>query len=90
MENNELKKVPIKNRTCYYFNGIIKLEDFDLDNILIDEKSQVNILVYNISYKTSIDSKRFHIRSSKIDGFIRIYGGTRYLTLFGSEKYDAV
>ena len=37
MENNELKKVPIKNRTCYYFNGIIKLEDFDLDNILIDE-----------------------------------------------------
>ena len=90
MENNELKKVPIKNRTCYYFNGIIKLEDFDLDNILIDEKSQVNILVYNISYKTSIDSKRFHIRFSKIDGFIRIYGGTRYLTLFGSEKYDAV
>ena len=28
-----------KNRTCYYFDDIIKLEDFDLDNILIDEKS---------------------------------------------------
>ena len=33
---------------------------------------------------------------SKIDGFdkfhvfIRIYDGTRYLTLFGSEKYDAI
>ena len=38
-------KVRIKNRTCYYFDDIIKLEDFDLDNILIDEKSYENILI---------------------------------------------
>ena len=37
---------------CYYFDDIIKFEDFDLDNILIDEKSYEHILVYNISYKT--------------------------------------
>ena len=37
MENNELKKVRIKNGTCYYFDDIIKLEDFDLDSILINE-----------------------------------------------------
>ena len=43
-ENNELKKIRIKNRTCYYFDDKIKLEDFDLVNILIDEKSLVNIL----------------------------------------------
>ena len=24
------------------------------------------------------------------NGFIRIYDGTRYLTLFGSEKYEAI
>ena len=48
MENNELKKVPIKNRTCYYFDDIIRLEDFDLDNILIDKKSHENILIYDI------------------------------------------
>ena len=36
MKNNEFKKVRIKNRTCYCFDDIIKLEDFDLDNILID------------------------------------------------------
>ena len=28
MENNELKKGPIKNHTCYYFNDIIKLENW--------------------------------------------------------------
>ena len=32
---------------------LIALEDFDLDNILIDEKSHENILIYNISYKTN-------------------------------------
>ena len=36
---DELKEICIKNRTCYYFDDIIKIEDFDLDNILIDEKS---------------------------------------------------
>ena len=38
MENNEFKKVCIKNCMCYYFDDIVKLEDFDLNNILIDEK----------------------------------------------------
>ena len=31
MENNEFKKVRIKNGTCYYFDAIIKLEGFDID-----------------------------------------------------------
>ena len=90
MENKEFKKVRIKNHTCYYFDDIIKLEYFDIDNILIDEKSHKNILIYDISYKTLIDSKLSLIRFDKIDGFIRIYDVTRYLALFGSEKYEAI
>ena len=74
----------------YYFDDIIKLEDFDLHNILIDEKSQENILIYDISYKTLIDAKPLRIRFDEIDGFIKIYDGTRYLTLFGSKKYEAI
>ena len=31
---NNLKEISIKNRTCYYFDEIIKVEDFDFDNIL--------------------------------------------------------
>ena len=42
MENNEFKKVCIKNRTYYYFDDIIQSEDFDLDNILIDKKITLN------------------------------------------------
>ena len=68
----------------------VKFEDFNSDNILIDEKSQENILIYDISYKTLIREKLLRIRFSKIDGLIRIYDGNRYLTLLGSEKYDAI
>ena len=87
--NNELKGIDIKNGTCYYFDGIIKTEELDLDNILIDKKSRENnenILVYNILYKTSIDAKSCGIRCDEIDGFIRVYFGTRYLTLFASKE----
>ena len=57
MQNNEFKKNCIKNRTCYYFYDIIKLGNFDIDNILIDKKSHKNILIYHIYYKTVIDLK---------------------------------
>ena len=50
----------------------------------MDEKSHENILIYNIWYKT------LTVRKPKIDGFIRIYDGTRYLTLFVYAKYDAI
>ena len=55
--NNKLKEVDIKYRTCYYFDDIIKIEDFDFNNILINEKSYENILDYGISYKTLIGAK---------------------------------
>ena len=43
-----LKKVRIKNRRSYYFDETMKLEDFDIYNILIDEKSRENIFIYDI------------------------------------------
>ena len=33
-----------------------------------------------------IDSKPLHPRFDKIDGFIRVYDGNKYLVLFGIEK----
>ena len=90
MENNEFEKVCITNRTCYYFDDIIKLADFDIDNILIGEKLHENILIYDISYKTLIGPKPLRIRFDKIDEFIKIYDRTRLLTLFGSEIYGAI
>ena len=36
--NDKLKEIIIKYSTCYYFNEIIKLEEFNLDNISIGEQ----------------------------------------------------
>ena len=44
-ENNEFLEVRIKNRTGF------KFEHFDYVNSLIDEKSQQNILIYDILHK---------------------------------------
>ena len=60
--NGKLKEINIKNCTCYYFNDIIKFEDFDLDNMLIDEKLSENILVYDVSYITFMGAKPLRIR----------------------------
>ena len=67
----------------------IKFEDYDRD-ILKDEKSCKNILFYSISYKTLMDPKPLCIRFDKMNGFIGIYDRTRYLVLFGDEKYDFI
>ena len=48
--NSKLKEIDIKNRTCY-ISMTLKIEVFDFNNILINEKSYKNILVYDIYYK---------------------------------------
>ena len=71
----------------FRWDDIIKIEDFDPDNIQINKKSDENILVYNISYENLTDSKPLRDRFNKLDGIVRVYDRTRYLFLFGSEKY---
>ena len=43
--NEELKEIIFTNRKCYYFDDIIKIEDFHFGNILMVEKSYENILI---------------------------------------------
>ena len=66
----------MKNGMCYYFCDIIKIEYFDLHNVLRDD----------ILYKSLIDSRPLCIRFNKRDGFIKVGDGTRYEVLFGSKN----
>ena len=45
-----VKDINIKNLTYYFFNDIIYTENFDPNNIKIDEKSSKNILIRYIGY----------------------------------------
>ena len=61
---------------------------------MLDEKSykrDENILVYNISYKTSAGPKSLRIRFDKIDGFIRdLDGEIKHLVLFDFGLFDEI
>ena len=44
---------------CNYSNDIIKLEDLDIDNIVIEEKSHENILFMTFHIEHWLDSLEF-------------------------------
>ena len=73
MENNEIKTKFVLKVVRVIISITINLEDFGLDNIAIDQKSNDSILIYDIWYKTLIGSKSLRNRFDKTDGFIRIY-----------------
>ena len=54
----------------------MKVEDINVNNILLDETSHENILVYNIF--------PLSIRFDKVNRLYEIYNGIRYLELFDS------
>ena len=81
--DDKLKEIDVKKYTCYYFDDIVKIEDFSFSNVSIDEKSSENIFVYNISYKSLI-------KFDKVKGFLRVYDGTKYLILLAPSRFDAI
>ena len=89
---DEINKININNRTCYYFDDIIKDRDIYSVDISWDEKSYEtyqNILFYNISYKSSTGPKPLHIRFYKTNGFIRVLDAEiEDLVLFDYELFD--
>ena len=93
---DELKEIDNKNRTCYYFDSIIRFWDRDINfsDILSDEKLYKekceNILIHYISYKTSTSAKPLRIKFDEIDGIIKIYDAIRYLVLFDHGWFDKI
>ena len=45
-----IKLINIKNRTYYFYNDIIDLENFKSNLLKIDKKSDKGIGIYNIRY----------------------------------------
>ena len=45
-----VKQINIKNRTYYFYNDIIDLENFESNMLKIDKKSYKDIGIYNNGY----------------------------------------
>ena len=48
----KVKQIKIKNRTCYFFNDMINLTDFESDLLEIGKKYYKGIDIYYIGYVT--------------------------------------
>ena len=50
-----IKEINIKNRTCYFFDDMINITNFDRNVLKIDKKWYLNIDIYYIGYITIKD-----------------------------------
>ena len=91
--SNKVKEIDIKKQT-YFFDDIIKVKNFDRNNIIIDENSYKNILTYYIGYVTIKDSKYVKINSvnplylifNKVNEYFEEINGNKYLTLVPTNE----
>ena len=92
-----IKQINIKNRTFYFCNNIIDLENFDSSLLKIDKISYKDIGIYNIGYITkkkidvcknicSVNPLYLHINHAS--GYIEEKGVNRHL-VFDSTRFHS-
>ena len=82
-----IKEINIKNRTYYFFDDMINIEDSDPKLLKIDKKLYQNIDSYYIGLMTVRDSDYIKINSvnhlyliiSEVDGYFKEKNGNKYL-----------
>ena len=79
---------------CYYFDDLIKAIDINFKDILLEEnlykENSKNVLIYDISYKTSTDAKPLRIRYDEINGFIKIQDRIKYLIFLYQDWFHEI
>ena len=84
------RQINIKNRTYYFYNDQINLNDFDASMLKVDKKSYKDIDIYYIGYVTfkeiancnNINSVNpLYLMINKIIGHFEERNGNKYLVL---------
>ena len=90
-----VKQIEIKNRTYYFYNDIIDLENFKSNLLKIDKKSYKSIGIYNIGYITikKIDDCKniysvnpLYLRINHASGYIEEKGINEYLVFDSTDE----
>ena len=90
-----IKQINIKNRTYYFYNDIIDLENFDAKLLKIDKKSYKDIGIDNIGYvtKKKIDDcmninsiNRLYLNITHSNGYIDEKGMDEYLVFDSTDE----
>ena len=90
-----VKQINIKNRTYYFYNDIIDLENFKSNLLKIDKKSYKDIGIYNIGYITikKIDDceniysvNPLYLLINHANGYIEKKGVNKYLIFDSTDE----
>ena len=90
-----VKQINNKNRTYYFYNDIIDLENFDARLLQIDKKSYKAIDIYNIGYVTkkkisdcmNINSVNpLYLGITHVNGYIEEKGMDKYLVFDSTDE----
>ena len=90
------KQMNIKNRTCYFYNDLIKLFDFDPNMLKLDKKTFKGINIYYIGYVTKKGEYKInsvnplYLLIYQIDGFIEEKGENQYLNIALTDNNNEV
>ena len=87
------KQIDIKNRTYYFYNKLININNSDSNMLKLDQKTVLNHSVYYIGYVTKkpeydIDSVNpFYLMISRIEGHFEEKDGDKYLIISPVNSY---
>ena len=82
----ELKKINIKNRTYYFYNDIINLDEFDGSKIKVDKKDFNDIDIYYLGYEHKKKISKCDVINSVNPLYLRIVDMN---SQFEKDKDDA-
>ena len=97
MEN--IKQFNIKNRTYYFYNDIINIEEFNSSLLKIDKKSYKDIDIYYIGYITIRKTGDYeniysvnplYLKIGKLDGHIKENNECKYLVFDSTDENKEV
>ena len=98
-KQEKIKQIEIKNRTYYFYNDIINIEEFNSNLLKIDKKSYKDIDIYYIGYitiKKTGDCENIysvnplHLIIGKVDGYIEKNNGNKYLVFDSTDENKEV
>ena len=94
-----IKEINIKNRTYYFFDGMLNIKNFNPNLLKIDKKSYKNIDIYYIGYITNKnlgDYESIHSVNplyfivGEIDRYIEEKNGNKYFLFAYTNKNEEV
>ena len=89
------KQINIKNRTYYFYNDIIDIENFDAKLLKIDKKLYKDIDIFNIGYVTkkkigdcmNINSANLlYLSITLVNGYIEQKDSNKYLVFDSTDE----